>query len=132
MPAYTWACLACGSSNGPQRQQCLRCACPASATAKQIRQAQQAVELPAEHELHLGGLTPQECTAAQGSGAVLLCFGLFLTSFAAPPLFFALGVVLLALGAWFWHRGSMASNPFIERTAQSPLRGLWSAAHVER
>jgi hypothetical protein len=27
---------------------------------------------------------------------------------------------------------TVASNPSIERTAQRPLRALWSAAHVER
>ena len=64
--------------------------------------------------------------------AFFFLVGSFLTSYAAPPLVFALGLLAFGIAAFLWHRGAQAPNPSIERTCQGPLRAPCPAAHVER
>lgn len=42
MAHYRWSCLACGQPNDASIEQCIQCACPESATAKQVDHAREA------------------------------------------------------------------------------------------
>ena len=48
MPNYRWSCLACGTGNAAELQQCTRCGCPANPRYKQVVEAKSAAGIQDE------------------------------------------------------------------------------------
>ena len=126
---YAWRCLACAKPNAAHRDHCARCACPAYATLKQVEFSQRQLK----QKMPPAAASPvREAAVFRVLAVVLVALGWILTSYAAPFGIFLLGILATLLAAWLWRLGAQASNHSIEATAQSPLRALWPAPHVER
>ena len=130
---YEWQCLGCVEPNAALRTQCVRCACPPCASAKQVELSQQQLrwQFPSSSLATTYPATP-DAEVIRFLAAGFFAVGWLLLSYAAPPMVFALGTLatlVAALLRWF---GAQATNPSIERTFQRTLRALCAAAHVER
>ena len=116
---YGWQCLGCAEPNAALRIQCVRCACPAYANARQVELSQQQLRSQIA-----SGASPATTSPTTRDAAVFrmlavgfLAVGWLLSSYAAPPVVFALGILATLVAALLWRLGGQASNPSIERTA---------------
>ena len=122
---YEWQCLGWAESNAALCTQCVRCACPAYASAKQVELSQQ----QPRSQFSAGSLATtypatRDAAVFRFLAAGFFAVGWLLSSYAAPPMVFALGTLATLVAALLRWLGAQASNPSIERPSQRPLRAL--------